>query len=161
MTEIVEAPPRHPVLSFVRRIPATLTIIAVLLAVGVVFAGLWRPFEDSPLWDTVAYGLPALLEGRWWTPITGTFFVNHPLSLFTSSHLLVMAYRLIARRARFVARSSLRSCSASLRSLAISLLPPPPAVPPAVRSWCGGVVGRGPSALDGVHRAGSCVLVAV
>ncbi|GAA1662923.1 DUF2156 domain-containing protein [Microbacterium lacus] len=101
MTEIVEAPPRHPVLSFVRRIPATLTIIAVLLAVGVVFAGLWRPFEDSPLWDTVAYGLPALLEGRWWTPITGTFFVNHPLVyLFTLSSFIGMAYLEFRRGSR-------------------------------------------------------------
>jgi lysylphosphatidylglycerol synthetase-like protein (DUF2156 family) len=68
----------HPVLRFLRRIPATLGFIVVLLAVGVVFAGLWSPFEDNPLWETVAYGLPALSEGRWWTPITGTFFVNQP-----------------------------------------------------------------------------------
>ena len=64
MTDVVETAPRHPVLSIVRRIPATLTLIAVLLAVGIVFAGLWSPFEDNPLYETVAYGLPALLEGR-------------------------------------------------------------------------------------------------
>ena len=38
-----------------------------------------EPFQDNPLFDSVAYGLPALAEGRWWTPITGTFFVNHPI----------------------------------------------------------------------------------
>lgn len=49
----------------IRRIPATLTLIAVILAVGFVWQGLWRPFEDDPLFDVVAYGLPALSEGRW------------------------------------------------------------------------------------------------
>lgn len=70
---------RHPVLSFVARIPTTLTLIAILLATGVIWGGLWSPFADNPLFDSVAYGLPALLEGRWWTPVTGTFFVDHPL----------------------------------------------------------------------------------
>ncbi len=28
--------------------------------------------------DTWAYGLPALEAGRWWTPLTGTFFVAEP-----------------------------------------------------------------------------------
>ena len=28
---------------------------------------------------TWAYGLPALDDGRWWTPLTGTFLVAHPL----------------------------------------------------------------------------------
>ena len=37
-----------------RRIPATLTLVAVLLAVGVVFAGLWSPVR----------GLPAVRDGR-------------------------------------------------------------------------------------------------
>lgn len=50
----------------------------MILAVGVAWQGLWRPFEDDPLFDVVAYGLPALSEGRWWTPVTGTFFVNQP-----------------------------------------------------------------------------------
>lgn len=71
---------RHPVVSFVARIPVSLTLIAVLLATGIIWGGLWSPFADNPLFDSVAYGLPALLEGRWWTPVTGTFFVDHPLT---------------------------------------------------------------------------------
>ncbi|WP_345801029.1 DUF2156 domain-containing protein [Microbacterium sp. AZCO] len=60
------------------RVPATLTLIALLLVAGVVWQGLWQPFEDSSTFDVVAYGLPALSEGRWWTPVTGTFFVTQP-----------------------------------------------------------------------------------
>ena len=47
----VQTRPRHPVLRVVARIPATLSLVAALLVVGVVFAGLWSPFEDSPLFD--------------------------------------------------------------------------------------------------------------
>jgi lysylphosphatidylglycerol synthetase-like protein (DUF2156 family) len=77
MTDAVQRS-RHPLLTFVARIPATLGLIAVLLVVGVVWGGLWSPFSANPLFESVAYGLPALVEGRWWTPVTGTFFVDHP-----------------------------------------------------------------------------------
>ena len=101
MTDAVATTPRHPILLVIGRIPATLTLIAVLLAVGVVFAGLWSPFEDSPLYETVAYGLPALIEGRWWTPITGTFFVNHPVVyIFTIASFVGMAYLEFRRGSR-------------------------------------------------------------
>jgi phosphatidylglycerol lysyltransferase len=62
----------------VGRLPATVALALVLLAVGVASAGLWSPFAASPLHDAVAYGLPALEAGRWWTPITGAFFVSVP-----------------------------------------------------------------------------------
>ena len=65
-------------LHVMRRIPATLVLAGILLVVGVVGAGLWHPFSASDLFPTVAYGLPALQEGRWWTPITGTFFLDAP-----------------------------------------------------------------------------------
>ncbi len=49
----------------------------------------------------MAYGLPALEEGRWWTPITGTFFVNQPwVYLFTISGFIGMAYLECARGSR-------------------------------------------------------------
>ncbi|KRB37030.1 bifunctional lysylphosphatidylglycerol flippase/synthetase MprF [Microbacterium sp. Root180] len=70
---------RHPFLSALARIPATLALIAALLAIGVIWGGLWSPFAENPLFESVAYGLPALAEGRWWTPVTGTFFVDHPI----------------------------------------------------------------------------------
>ncbi|MFB8387648.1 bifunctional lysylphosphatidylglycerol flippase/synthetase MprF [Microbacterium sp. NPDC055910] len=81
------------VLTFVRRIPATLTLIGLILAVGVVFAGLWSPFEDTALFERVGYGLPAFSDGLWWTPLTGTFFVNQPwVYLFTIGGFWGMAY---------------------------------------------------------------------
>ena len=72
------SPSPHPVTAFVRRIPATLAMVVLILAVGVVWRGLWSPFEDTGLFRTVAYGLPNLADGKWWTPFTGTFFVNQP-----------------------------------------------------------------------------------
>ena len=81
------------VLAGVGRIPATLTMIGLVLAAGVIWQGLWRPFEDSDLFDVVAYGLPALEAGRWWTPVTGTFFVNQPwVYVFTITGFVGMAY---------------------------------------------------------------------
>ncbi|MCH6230608.1 DUF2156 domain-containing protein [Microbacterium sp. CFH 31415] len=69
----------RPVLAVLARIPVTLSLIGIVLLAGIVWGGLWRPFGDDPLFDAVAYGLPALVEGRWWTPVTGTFFVDHPI----------------------------------------------------------------------------------
>ncbi|KAF2420472.1 DUF2156 domain-containing protein [Microbacterium sp. B35-30] len=81
------------VLAGMRRVPGTLTMVALILVVGVVWQGLWRPFEESDLYDLVAYGLPAFEAGRWWTPITGTFFVNQPwVYVFTISGFAGMAY---------------------------------------------------------------------
>ena len=78
MTDAEKRSP-HLVLALIARIPVTLTLVALLLAVGAVWGGLWSPFAANPLYDSVAYGLPALVEGRWWTPVTGTFFVDHPI----------------------------------------------------------------------------------
>jgi phosphatidylglycerol lysyltransferase len=87
----------------VGRIPATSTLLVILLLVGVVSGALWAPFDQSPLWDELAYGLPAFEAGRWWTPITGTFFVANPwgyIPLFIS--FWGMAY-LEARRGSRIA----------------------------------------------------------
>jgi lysylphosphatidylglycerol synthetase-like protein (DUF2156 family) len=81
------------VLAGARRIPGTLTMVVLILVVGVVWQGLWRPFEDSAVFDAVAYGLPAFEAGRWWTPVTGTFFVNEPwVYAFTLTTFVGMAY---------------------------------------------------------------------
>jgi lysylphosphatidylglycerol synthetase-like protein (DUF2156 family) len=62
-----------------RRTPVTASVLALVVIAGLGWGGFWSPFEQNPLFPSVAYGLPALVEGRWWTPITGTFFVGHPL----------------------------------------------------------------------------------
>ncbi|QKJ17986.1 bifunctional lysylphosphatidylglycerol flippase/synthetase MprF [Microbacterium hominis] len=87
-------PPRsRRVVAALARIPATLAMLAALLLAGVIGAGLWAPFEDGPWWDAVAYGLPALQEGRWWTPVVGTFFVNQPwVYVFTIASFAGMAF---------------------------------------------------------------------
>ncbi|MGK9147962.1 DUF2156 domain-containing protein [Plantibacter flavus] len=75
------APPRETRVRFlhvVRRLPATLALIALVLVLGVVSQGLWRPLADGPWHDWVAYGLPAFEQGRFWTAITGTFFFSQP-----------------------------------------------------------------------------------
>ncbi len=60
------------------RFPVTLGFIGVLVVLGVVSQALWRPFADHPWFEVVGYGLPAFEAGRWWTPVTGTFFVIQP-----------------------------------------------------------------------------------
>jgi phosphatidylglycerol lysyltransferase len=92
MTDVATTP-RHPALRFVARIPATIVLIALIIIVGVIWQGLWKPFEQSSFFDSVAYGLPALSEGRWWTAFTGTFFVNAPIVYaFTLLSFVGMAY---------------------------------------------------------------------
>lgn len=100
MTE-EHSPSPHPVIAVVRRIPATLTMVLLVLVVGVVWRGLWEPFEDTAFFQTVAYGLPNLADGKWWTPLTGTFFVNEPLVyLFTIAGFWGMAYLEFRRGSR-------------------------------------------------------------
>ncbi|MCR2813051.1 DUF2156 domain-containing protein [Microbacterium sp. zg.Y1090] len=61
-----------------RRLPVALSLVVLLLVCAVGSQALWRPLSRSPLWDQVAYGVPAFADGRWWTPLTGTFFSDPP-----------------------------------------------------------------------------------
>lgn len=90
-------------LSVARRVPVTLTLAGILLLVGVISGGLWRSFFDSGLFPAVAYGLPALAAGRWWTPITGTFFVDSPWVYAAGIPILAAMGFLEARRGSRVA----------------------------------------------------------
>ncbi|MFJ2504696.1 bifunctional lysylphosphatidylglycerol flippase/synthetase MprF [Microbacterium sp. NPDC087592] len=100
MTE-ERSPTPHPAIAVVRRIPATLIMALLILIVGVVWNGLWAPFEDTKLFPTVAYGLPNLVDGKWWTPLTGTFFVNQPwVYVFTIAGFWGMAYLEFRRGSR-------------------------------------------------------------
>lgn len=112
-----------------RRIPVTLGLAGVLLVVGVFSSGLWSPFSASPVFPDVAYGLPALAEGRWWTPVTGTFFVNAPwVYLAGIPAVAVMAFFEYRRGSRvaavYFAGGQLFSVLAAAAFLAVaSLLP--------------------------------------
>lgn len=61
------------------RLPATVSVVILVLIVGVVGRGLWSPIVDRPWWDDLSYGVPAFEAGQWWTPLTGTFLVVSPL----------------------------------------------------------------------------------
>jgi lysylphosphatidylglycerol synthetase-like protein (DUF2156 family) len=98
-----DAPTHTPnrALAVVSKLPATLAMIGAILVVGIVWQGLWRPFENSPAFGVVAYGLPAFEAGRWWTPFTGTFFVNQPwVYAFTITGFVGMAYLEFRRGSR-------------------------------------------------------------
>ena len=71
--------PSRSATGVVRSVPATLILLVLIVAAGIIGQGLWRPVSEQPWFDAVAYGLPALADGRWWTPLTGTIFVAHPL----------------------------------------------------------------------------------
>jgi phosphatidylglycerol lysyltransferase len=61
-----------------RRVPFTLTVVGLMLLLGLVTQTLWWALNDRPLLQAVAYGLPALQDGRWWTPVSGAFFALVP-----------------------------------------------------------------------------------
>src|SRR5690348_6512121 len=76
-----DAPPvasRREASEAVRRVPFTLAVVGTMLVLGVLTRSLWQPLQDRPLLHDVAYGLPALHEGRVWTPLTGAFFALVP-----------------------------------------------------------------------------------
>lgn len=64
--------------ALLRRVPFTVGVVATMLVLGVATTTLWTPLRDMPLFEQVAYGLPALRAGRWWTPVTGSFFALVP-----------------------------------------------------------------------------------
>jgi phosphatidylglycerol lysyltransferase len=61
-----------------RRIPATLVLAALLGITGLVSGGFTSGISSADWYERVAYGIPALQAGAWWTPITGTFLVMQP-----------------------------------------------------------------------------------
>src|SRR4029079_886479 len=61
-----------------RRVPFTLGVGGTMLVLGAVTGSLWNALQDRPLFEVVAYGLPSLEAGRWWTPVTGSFFALIP-----------------------------------------------------------------------------------
>ena len=58
--------------------PFTVAVVSTMVVLGVATQSLWSPLKDRELLHTVAYGLPALQEGRWWTPVSGAFFALVP-----------------------------------------------------------------------------------
>lgn len=87
-----------------RRLPATLVLVGILVVVGVATGALWSPFAASDAFASLAYGLPALEAGRWWTPVTGTFVVGAPwLYLVGIPTLVGMGFLEVRRGTRVAA----------------------------------------------------------
>ena len=69
----------HAVATAARRLPVTAVIVAALLVTGLASETLWRSARDASWFPDVAYGVPALEGGRWWTLVTGPWFGLTPL----------------------------------------------------------------------------------
>ena len=78
-SETALRPPPADWVRVLRRVPATLTLLVILVIAGVLSGGFVSGIEAAGWYPSVAYGIPALAAGAWWTPVTGTFLVIHPL----------------------------------------------------------------------------------
>ncbi|WP_165436486.1 bifunctional lysylphosphatidylglycerol flippase/synthetase MprF [Amycolatopsis suaedae] len=67
------------VTKLLRRYPFTVGGLAMIVVVGLVFGTFTTAVEDKPWSEAVTYGLPAVIEGRWWTILTGLPFAITPL----------------------------------------------------------------------------------
>ncbi|WP_168706782.1 bifunctional lysylphosphatidylglycerol flippase/synthetase MprF [Gordonia paraffinivorans] len=72
-----------------RRLPFTAALFVSLLVVGIVTGSLWSRANDKSWYPEVAFGLPALREGKWWTPISSAFVEPGPW-LYAISLIVVL-----------------------------------------------------------------------
>jgi phosphatidylglycerol lysyltransferase len=87
------------ILDLLRRYWATTLIVLTMLVVGVSTGALWTTVEKGgDLFDRVAYGLPALQDGRWWTYLTGMFFAPQLLLYIPIVTVLVLVASIYERR---------------------------------------------------------------
>ena len=78
---------------------ATTTLVAVIVVAGVATGALWNNVETgSSLYDQVAYGLPALQDGRVHTFLFGMFFSPQLVIYVPILALLVLAASAYERR---------------------------------------------------------------
>ena len=61
-----------------QRLPFTSSVTLAMLVLAVASGALWNAAEDRAAYPFVAYGLPSLEAGRWWTMLTGPFFAVIP-----------------------------------------------------------------------------------
>ncbi len=61
-----------------QRLPFTSTVVLAMLVLAVATGALWNAAEDRAAYPFIAYGLPSLEAGRWWTMLTGPFFAVVP-----------------------------------------------------------------------------------
>jgi hypothetical protein len=82
-----------------RRYWATASIVAAVLVAGVTTGALWNGVDQgTALYDRVAYGLPALQDGRWWTFFTGIFFAPEAVLYVPILALIISVASVYERR---------------------------------------------------------------
>jgi lysylphosphatidylglycerol synthetase-like protein (DUF2156 family) len=74
----IEPSRARTVLAVARQVPGTLSVVATMLVLGVLTGSLWQPLVERPLFEDVAYGLPAFADGRWYTLVSGAVFALTP-----------------------------------------------------------------------------------
>lgn len=93
-----------------RSFPLTIAVTVVLSACAIGSRGLWTPVQSASWFDAVAYGVPALRDGQWWTVLTGSWFGLTPsqyvsLLVLSAGALAVGEWRLGTRTTAVVAIS--------------------------------------------------------
>src|SRR4051794_25497980 len=88
------APLGSRVTTLVRRTPFTSTVVLVMIVGGFATGAFWRAAADQAWYPWVAYGVPSLESGRWWTLLSGPFLaVVPPFYLFmTGSFALFVGW---------------------------------------------------------------------
>ena len=61
------------------RLPFTSAVVLVMIVLALVTGSFWRAAEDAAWYPSVAYGVPSLEAGRWWTLLSGPFFAVVPV----------------------------------------------------------------------------------
>ncbi|MEO1055934.1 MAG: phosphatidylglycerol lysyltransferase domain-containing protein [Actinomycetota bacterium] len=78
---------------------ATISLVALIVVLNVATGALWNGAgEGTDIYAEVAYGLPALQDGRWWTFFTGQFFTQTPVLYVPILVLLIVAASIYERR---------------------------------------------------------------
>jgi lysylphosphatidylglycerol synthetase-like protein (DUF2156 family) len=98
---------RSRIAAVVRRIPFTTAVVLVILAAGIATGSLWTPIAERTWFPDVAFGLPSLTQGAWWTPVSGSLLAVSPVFYVPviASFLLFVGYtewRLGSRRTALI-----------------------------------------------------------
>lgn len=66
--------------SGLRQLTFTAGAVLLMLLIGLGSGSLWRSVVDRSWFPDIAYGLPTLVHGRWWTLLTGPLFARSPVA---------------------------------------------------------------------------------
>jgi len=61
------------------RLPFTSAVTVLMLCLGLLTGALWEAANERGWFGQIAYGLPAIVQGSWWSPVTGAFFALEPM----------------------------------------------------------------------------------